>query len=181
MENKKTLIREYLKEIILGVLIVVLGILFCIYKTSIMDTLEIIFIVISICYGTLVLLMYFGFNRNESDLISVFQSILYIVFGFLTLLINDFFLYAIALNMALLGIRYIFTAVKSNVPGHKLMLTFSILSLVLSLIILVTCIFSLPRENLMIIIGCCLMVIGLLYVFLTCLLIKINALISRIK
>lgn len=180
MKNK-SIVREYLKEIIFGALIIVLGILFCIYKNTIMDTLEIIFIVISIVYGTLVLVLYFGFDRNENDIFSVIQAVLYVIFGFLTLLINNFFLYAIALSLAILGIRYVVMVAKQKgkLQASKFLLVFGILSIILSLLIFITCIFSLRMDYLMIIIGCSLIVIGLLYTAMSCLLIRIETIIQN--
>lgn len=166
-KQKSELISD-IKDIIFAIVTMIVGLLFCIFKGSFLDVIEIIFTIFLFGYGSICLLGFFSNDDNRQIMVMV-EAVIYITLGVLIIVVPSFFLLSIGIMLLVYGVRYVIASVKikkiSRVWG--LILAYAIVALVLSLVIMITWILKLSQNVALILVGVTLIVEGAMSIALT--------------
>ncbi len=173
--KKSSEVASDLKDIVIAVVVMIIGILLCVFTSKFLDKLEIVFTFFLFAYGAICLLGFFS-NEDGRQIMVMVQAVIYITLGILLIVIPSFFLLSIGLMLLVYGIQYIVSSVKikkiSKVWG--IILAYGIVALVLSLVIIVTWCFNLPQNTALILVGSTLILEGILNIVLVIILNKIE-------
>ena len=156
----KAVLKQNLKDIIYALVILVLGILFCVYKSSFIDTIETIFIVVFLGFG---LIFIFGFLCADYEVRNIsllLVSVIFLILGILVIFIPSFFTYSLGLMLIIFGVKYIMDGYKQKKQSGdwKIMIGLGVVVLALGLAIVITNLAGVSQNLNMLIIGISLIV-----------------------
>ena len=117
--NFKELTKKEKRTFVLSIVLIVLGVLFCVLSQPMRDIIETICCVVSLAYGGFYLIAYCVVSNDTREVSQLFQSILAIVIGFLIMFVRSFFVMAVGILIAGTGISRIMVGVKMKKVNEK--------------------------------------------------------------
>ena len=163
--------KSQIKAICLSSVCLVLGVLFCVLPTKMLDTIETLLSVALIIYGLINILIYCLANSELRESIRMLKGALATGFALLIIFVNSIFIICLGLFIVLSGVVYITSAVKDKKQGDKKWWTGLIFGIVITLLgvtVVILCNTKIAESIVMIIFGLALIadgVLRLIYVF----------------
>ena len=117
--NFKELTKKEKRTFVLSIVLIVLGVLFCVLSQPMRDIIETICCVVSLAYGGFYLIAYCVVSNDTREVSQLFQAILAIVIGFLIMFVRSFFVMAVGVLIAGTGISRIMVGVKMKRVNEK--------------------------------------------------------------
>lgn len=117
--NFKELTKKEKRTFVLSIVLIVLGVLFCVLSQPMRDIIETICCVVSLAYGGFYLIAYCVVSNDTREVSQLFQAILAIVIGFLIMFVRSFFVMAVGILIAGTGISRIMVGVKMKRVNEK--------------------------------------------------------------
>lgn len=117
--NFKELTKKEKRTFVLSIILIVLGVLFCVLSQPMRDIIETICCVVSLAYGGFYLIAYCVVSNDTREVSQLFQAILAIVIGFLIMFVRSFFVMAVGVLIAGTGISRIMVGVKMKKVNEK--------------------------------------------------------------
>lgn len=156
----KALLKQNLKDIVYALVILVLGILFCVYQSSFIETIEMVLIAVFLGFGFIFIFGFLCSDYESRDMSLLLVSLIFIVLGILIIFIPSFFAYSLGVMLVIFGIKYIMEGkkLKSHGQDWKAVIGLGVMVLSLGLAIVITNIVGISQNLNMILIGISLIV-----------------------
>ena len=117
--NFKELTKKEKRTFVLSIVLIVLGVLFCVLSQPMRDIIETVCCVAALAYGGFYLIAYCVVSNDTREVSQLFQAILAIVIGFLIMFVRSFFVMAVGILIAGTGISRIMVGVKMKRVNEK--------------------------------------------------------------
>lgn len=165
MEKKNIIERKRIELIVVSALYIVLGILFCVLPTQMLDILETVISIGCLVYGGFFLFVYCFTPDIFRDYGTLIKAVVAIIFGLLVIFVRSFFVMAVGVVIILTGVKNILSAKAFKLASDKKWwtdLVSGIALIVIGVTLIVLCNTKLATNAVMIYMGLSLIVNGLI-------------------
>ncbi len=160
---------EKIKCVILSIILIVLGLLFCFLPIKFLNILEIIVCVVFILYAIFLIMGYCFSPKYLQEALMLFEGTIFLVFGILIILVPDFFVFMLGLIICFYGIKRIIASKTLRVLGKKNWWVDTVIGtvfLILGILVSVLCKTKVVQSAVSILLGITLVCGGICYLFL---------------
>ena len=158
--NLKLLKNKSFQLLVVSIVCVIFGILFCILTETMLDFLQTVLCFVALVYGGFHLVSYCLISYEDKQLDNLIHGIIPFAIGMLLMFVPSFFIIAVGVIVFALGIFRLIGAIRKKEEGWIVDLVFSIFFIIVGVVLVVLCNTNIGKHIVMIYLGVTLILEG---------------------